>query len=80
MSMPVDRSIFSNAFPPWYADRQAPAFPECLRESMAAPKQAQQRPARQDTGASPGRVFRPATFTPRRTKPVASWVLSFRHP
>lgn len=40
MSMPVDRSIFSNAFPPWYADRQAPAFPECLRESMAAPKQA----------------------------------------
>lgn len=40
MSMPVDRSIFSNAFPPWYADRQAPAFPECLRESMAAPNQA----------------------------------------
>ena len=33
---------------------------------------AQQRPARQDTGASPGRVFRPATLTPRRTKPVAS--------
>lgn len=33
---------------------------------------AQQRPARQDTGASPGRVFRPATFTLRRTKPVAS--------
>lgn len=30
-----------------------------------------QRPARQDTGASPGRVF-PATLTPRRTKPVAS--------
>lgn len=33
---------------------------------------AQQRPARQDTGASPNRVFRPATFTLRRTKPVAS--------
>lgn len=31
-----------------------------------------QRPARQDTGASPGRVFRPATLTPRRTKTVAS--------
>lgn len=31
-----------------------------------------QRPARQDTGASPNRVFRPATFTLRRTKPVAS--------
>ncbi len=41
---------------------------------------AEQRPARQDTGASPGRVFRPATLTPRRTKPVASRVLSFRHP
>lgn len=36
----VDRSIFSNAFPPWYADRQAPAFPECLQESKAAPNQA----------------------------------------
>lgn len=33
---------------------------------------AQQRPARQDTGASPNRVFRPATLTPRRTKTVAS--------
>lgn len=28
----------------------------------------------------PGRVFRPATLAPRRTKPVASRVLSFRHP
>ena len=33
---------------------------------------AEQRPARQDRGASPGRVFRPATFTLRRTKPVAT--------
>ena len=70
----VGRSIFSNAFPPWYAGRRAPAFPECLRESKAAPKQAGTAtpcpPGH--TGASPDRVFRPVTFTPRRTKPVAS--------
>lgn len=40
MSMSVDRSIFSKAFPPWYVDRRALAFPECLRESKAAPNQA----------------------------------------
>lgn len=34
------RSGCFQAFSPWYAGRQAPAFPECLRESMAAPKQA----------------------------------------
>lgn len=33
---------------------------------------AYQRPDRQDTEASPGRVFRPATFTPRWTKPLPS--------
>lgn len=66
--------VVSRAFSPWYAGRRAPAFPECLRESMAAPKQAGTAtpcpPGH--TGASPGRVFRPATFTLRRTKPVAS--------
>lgn len=39
-SCPPLAPVGSRAFPPWYADRQAPAFPECLRESMAAPKQA----------------------------------------
>lgn len=72
--MSAARSGCFQAFSPWYADRQAPAFPECLRESMAAPKQAGTAtpcpPGH--TGASPGRVFRPATLTPRRTKPVAS--------
>lgn len=66
--------VVSRAFSPWYAGRRAPAFPECLRESMAAPKQAGTAtpcpPGH--TGASPGRVFRPATFTLRRTKPVAT--------
>lgn len=38
--MSAARSGCFQAFSPWYADRQAPAFPECLRESMAAPKQA----------------------------------------
>ena len=38
--MPAARSGCFQAFSPWYAGRQAPAFPECLRESMAAPKQA----------------------------------------
>ena len=72
-SCPPLAPVASRAFSPWYAGRRAPAFPERLRESKAAPNQAaQQRPARQDTGASPGRVFRPATLTPRRTKPVAS--------
>ncbi len=32
--------VVSRAFSPWYADRQAPAFPERLRESKAAPNQA----------------------------------------
>lgn len=73
-SCPPLAPVGSRAFSPWYADRQAPAFPERLRESMAAPKQAGTAtpcpPGH--TGASPGRVFRPATFTLRRTKPVAS--------
>lgn len=66
--------VVSRAFSPWYAGRRAPAFPERLRESQDAPKQAGTAtpcpPGH--TGASPGRVFRPATFTLRRTKPVAS--------
>lgn len=66
--------VVSRAFSPWYAGRRAPAFPECLRESRGAPKQAGTAtpcpPGH--TGASPDRVFRPATFTPRRTKTVAS--------
>jgi len=66
--------VVSRAFSPWYAGRRAPAFPERLRESQDAPKQAGTAtpcpPGH--TGASPGRVFRPATLTPRRTKPVAS--------
>lgn len=73
-SCPPLAPIVSRAFSSWYAGRRAPAFPECLRESMAAPKQAGTAtpcpPGH--TGASPGRVFRPATFTLRRTKPVAS--------
>lgn len=32
--------VVSRAFSPWYAGRRAPAFPECLRESKAAPNQA----------------------------------------
>ena len=32
--------VVSRAFSPWYAGRRAPAFPECLRESRVAPKQA----------------------------------------
>lgn len=66
--------VVSRAFSPWYAGRRAPAFPERLRESQDAPKQAGTAtpcpPGH--TGTSPGRVFRPATFTLRRTKPVAS--------
>lgn len=73
-SCPPLAPVVSRAFSPWYAGRRAPAFPECLRESKAAPKQAGTAtpcpPGH--TGASPGRVFRPATFTLRRTKPVAS--------
>lgn len=66
--------VVSKAFLPWYAGRRAPAFLEHLWESKAAPKQAGTAtpcpPGH--TGASPGRVFRPATFTLRRTKPVAT--------
>ena len=73
-SCPPLAPVVSRAFSPWYASRRAPAFPERLRESKAAPKQAGTAtpcpPGH--TGASPGRVFRPATFTLRRTKPVAS--------
>lgn len=32
--------VVSRAFSPWYAGRRAPAFPERLRESKAAPNQA----------------------------------------
>lgn len=73
-SCPPLAPVVSRAFSPWYASRRAPAFPERLRESKAAPNQAGTAtpcpPGH--TGASPGRVFRPATLTPRRTKPVAS--------
>lgn len=73
-SCPPLAPIVSRAFSPWYAGRRAPAFPERLRESWVAPKQAGTAtpcpPGH--TGASPGRVFRPATFTLRRTKPVAT--------
>lgn len=73
-SCPPLAPVVSRAFSPWYAGRRAPTFPERLQESKAAPKQAGTAtpcpPGH--TGASPGRVFRPATLTPRRTKPVAS--------
>lgn len=73
-SCPPLAPVVSRAFSPWYAGRRAPAFPERLRESKVAPNQAGTAtpcpPGH--TGASPGRVFRPATLTPRRTKPVAS--------
>lgn len=73
-SCPPLAPVVSRAFSPWYTSRRAPAFPERLRESQDAPKQAGTAtpcpPGH--TGASPGRVFRPATLTPRRTKPVAS--------
>lgn len=39
-SCPPLAPVVSRAFSPWYAGRRAPAFPERLRESMAAPKQA----------------------------------------
>lgn len=72
-SCPPLAPVVSRAFSPWYAGRRAPAFPECLRESWGAPKQAGiSTPCPPGYRASPGRVFRPATFTPRRTKTVAS--------
>jgi len=39
-SCPPLAPVVSRAFSPWYAGRRAPAFPECLRESRVAPKQA----------------------------------------
>ena len=70
---PLLAPVVSKAFSPWYAGRRVPAFPECLRESWGAPKQAGiSTPCPPGYRASPGRVFRPATFTPRRTKTVAS--------
>lgn len=72
-SCPPLAPVVSRAFSPWYAGRRVPAFPECLRESWGAPKQAGiSTPCPPGYRASPGRVFRPATFTPRRTKTVAS--------
>lgn len=72
-SCPPLAPVVSRAFSPWYAGRRAPAFPERLRESKAAPNQAGiATPCPPGYRASPGRVFRPATFTPRRTKPVAT--------
>lgn len=38
--MSAARSGCFQAFSPWYADRQAPALPERLQESKAAPNQA----------------------------------------
>lgn len=37
---PLLAPVVSKAFPPWYAGRRAPAFPERLQESKAAPNQA----------------------------------------
>lgn len=37
---PLLAPVVSKAFSPWYAGRRAPAFPERLRESKAAPNQA----------------------------------------
>lgn len=72
-SCPPLAPVGSRAFSPWYAGRRAPAFPERLgKAGPLRSRPAQQRPARQDTGASPGRVFRPATLTPRWAKPAAS--------
>lgn len=72
-SCPPLAPIASRAFSPWYAGRRAPAFPERLQESKAAPNQAGiATPCPPGHRASPGRVFRPATFTLRRTKPVAT--------
>lgn len=39
-SCPPLAPVGSRAFSPWYAGRRAPAFPERLRESRGAPKQA----------------------------------------
>lgn len=39
-SCPPLAPVVSRAFSPWYAGRRAPAFPERLQESMAAPNQA----------------------------------------
>lgn len=39
-SCPPLAPVGSRAFSPWYAGRRAPAFPERLRESKAAPNQA----------------------------------------
>lgn len=39
-SCPPLAPVVSRAFSPWYAGRRAPAFPERLRESKAAPNQA----------------------------------------
>ena len=39
-SCPPLAPVVSRAFSPWYAGRRAPAFPERLQESKAAPKQA----------------------------------------
>lgn len=73
MSMPVDRSIFSNAFPPWYADRQAPAFPDaCGKARSLRIWSAYQRLTVRTQGASLVRILRLATCTSGRTKPVAS--------
>lgn len=72
-SCPPLAPVVSRAFSPWYAGRRAPAFPERLRESKAAPNQAGiSTPCPPGYRASPNRVFRPATFTLRRTKPVAT--------
>lgn len=72
-SCPPLAPIVSRAFSSWYAGRRAPAFPERLQESKADPKQAgTATPCPPGYRASPGRVFRPTTFTPRRTKTVAS--------
>lgn len=73
MSMPVDRSIFSKAFPlGMQAGELQLARNACRKARPLRIRLAYQRPDRQDTGASLGRVLRLATFTPRWTKLAAS--------
>lgn len=72
-SCPPLAPVASRAFSPWYAGRRFQLSRNaCGKARPLRSRPAQQRHARQDTGASPNRVFRPATFTLRRTKPVAT--------
>lgn len=64
---------FSKAFPPWYAGRRAPAFPNtCGKASHAEAGWHGNALTVRTQGASLARVLGLATFTPRCTKPEAS--------